>query len=157
MKKFGYTLLTAISFLAFNSCSNQYLHTSTTSSVPSTIIPSNSYGNYLAGRIAHYRQDFGAAAEYYMKTAAKDPQNVSLLNRTYLMLASQGRIQEAAHYAKLSSSHKDNNDFIAIIVASDNIKQNDYKEALKTIQSNKSALYQKLITPFVKAWSHTGP
>jgi len=156
MNKYGYSLLVAISFLAFNSCSNKYLQESSTPDITYTSIPSSSYGTYLAGRIAHYRQDFNSAANYYMKTAEKDSNNVDLLNKTYLMLASQGRIAEAAKYAEQARAKKDKNDFIAIIVATEKIKQQDYTSALKNIQSNKSPLYNKLITPFVEAWAYTG-
>lgn len=156
MTKFGYSLLIAVSFLAFNSCSNHYLSDSDTVTEVSSAIPVNSYGTYLAGRIAHYRQDFDSAAEYYMKTAQKDSHNPALLNRTYLMLASQGRIGEAAKYAEMARTQGDNNDFIAVIIAADKVKQNDYAEAIKNIQSNQSPLYKKLIAPFVKAWSYAG-
>ena len=91
MTGFRYTLLAAISFLAFGSCSNRQFQDSAeqqnTPKEVSTSVPASSYGSYLAGRIAHYRQDFDSAAEYYMKTAQKDPNNAALLNRTFLMLA----------------------------------------------------------------------
>lgn len=156
MTKFGYSLLIAVSFLAFNSCSNHYLGDSDAATEVSSSIPANSYGTYLAGRIAHYRQDFDSAAEYYMKTAQKDSHNKALLNRTYLMLASQGRIGEAAKYAEMARAENDDNDFIAVIIAAENIKQNNYAEALKNIRSNNSPLYKKLITPFIEAWSYAG-
>ena len=156
MNKFGYSLLVAVSFIAFNSCSNKYLQESHTNAPIHTSIPSSSYGTYLAGRIAHYRQDFNSAADYYKKTVEQDSDNIDLLNKTYLMLASQGRISEAAQFAQKAQAKGDNNDFIAIILATDNIKQKDYNAALKNINTNKSPLYNKLITPFVEAWAYTG-
>ncbi len=160
MTGFRYTLLAAISFLAFGSCSNRPFQDSAeqqnTPKEVSTSVPASSYGSYLAGRIAHYRQDFDSAAEYYMKTAQKDPNNAALLNRTFLMLASQGRIAEAAQYAETAKAKGDTNDFIAVIIAADKVKQQNYDEAIKIIKTNTSPLYSRLITPFVKAWAYTG-
>lgn len=144
-----------ISFLAFNSCSNLYRQEAQTSMQASNI-PANSYGSYLAGRIAHYRQDFDAAAEYYMKTAQKDHSNPALLNKTYLMLASQGRISEAAKFAKIAQNNGEKNEFITVILAADSFKQNDYKSSLKEISKSTSPLYKKLISPFINAWSYAG-
>lgn len=156
MTKFEYFLIIAISFLAFNSCSN--FKTPITQDTPKTItsVPSNNYGNYLAGRIAHYRQDFNAAANYYKKTAQQNPQNTALLNSTYLILASQGRIKEAAEYARLAQNKNNNNEFIPILIASEQFKKGQYQEAIQSLQNNKSPLYKKLIFPFFEAWSYAG-
>ena len=156
MNKFGYTLLLTVSFLAFNSCSNFTKNDSQETSQTEVSIPANSYGTYLAGRIAHYRQDFDTAAEYYMRTAQKDSHNASLLNKTYLMLASQGRIDEAAHFAELAVTQGDKNEFIPVILAAHRLKHNNYQEAIQIVQKNKSPLYKKLISPFIEAWAYTG-
>ena len=156
MTKFGYLLIIITSFLAFNSCSNFYNTESQTENQLTTPITHNSYGAYLAGRIAHYRQDFDAAANYYMKAVQSDNQNKSLLNKTYLMLASQGRIAEAAKYAQIAKNNGENNEFISIIIATDQFKQNNYTESLKELHKIKSPLYEKLITPFVEVWAYTG-
>jgi len=155
MGKFGYILLTAVSFVVFNSCSSLYRQ-ETIAYAPKNSISTNSYGSYLAGRIAHYRQDFNAAADYYMKTAQKDTNNPTLLSRTYLMLASQGRISEAAHYAKLAQKQGDTNDFIPAVLAAEDIKQKNYAAAIQTLNSKHSDLYKKIINPFFNAWSYTG-
>lgn len=156
MRYFGYILLSAISFITFSSCSLLYKQEKEPSHVSTLSIPANSYGTYLAGRIAHYRQDFNAAANFYMKTIQKDTKNKALLNKTYLILASQGYIEKAAYYAQIAAEQGDKNDFIAILIAANEIKQKNYDTALKVIRSNKSELYKKLITPFVEAWIYTG-
>ena len=156
MTKFGYALIIAVSFLAFNSCSNFKTPPAPEMPAPGIETSANSYGAYLAGRIAHYRQDFNTAANYYKKTAQKDPKNTALLNSTYLILASQGRIDEAAEYAKLAKEQQNNNEFIPILIASEQFKKAHYQEAIKSLQNNKSPLYKKLITPFFEAWGYVG-
>ncbi|MBR1604920.1 MAG: tetratricopeptide repeat protein [Alphaproteobacteria bacterium] len=156
MTKFEYSLIIAVSFLAFNSCSNFKTIPSSENPEPKIEISSNNYGNYLAGRIAHYRQDFNTAADYYKKTAQNDTQNTALLNSTYLILASQGRIDEAAEYARLAQKQHNTNEFIPILIASEQFKKAHYQEAIASLQKNKSPLYKKLISPFFEAWGYTG-
>lgn len=157
MNKFGYyTLLAFACFLTFNSCSNHYTGGKSDPVHVSAKKSPSSYGAYLAGRIAHSRKDFDAAAEYYMKTAQQDKKNKTLLNRTYIMLASQGRISEAAAFAETAQAEKDNNDFIPIILMAEKIKQKDYSAALNASKTSDSVLYKKLINPLVNAWIYTG-
>lgn len=157
MRKLGYILLITASFLAFGSCSNFSKKNSQDDISPAQqTIVSNNYGTYLAGRIAHYRLDFDSAADYYMKTAQKDTTNKALLNRTYLMLASQGRIDESAKYARLAWNKGDKNEFIPVILAANNFKGEKYSEAIKNIQTSNSQLYKKLLAPFIQMWSYAG-
>jgi hypothetical protein len=88
------TLLSGIGF--FNSCTGNFInlpeHENKAEFYQNT---DTAYGNYLAGRIAHIRQDYNKAAEYYIKTMDKGIINAEILGRTYIILASQGKIDEA--------------------------------------------------------------
>ncbi len=156
MKKFEYSLMIAVCFLAFSSCSNFTTQSHNQALSPAVLPTSNTYGSYLAGRIAHYRQDFDTAADYYKQTARQDPKNTNLLNSTFLLLASQGRITEAAEYAQIAKKNGNTNEFIPIIIASEQFKKEQYRDSLKTIDESKSQLYKKLISPFVNAWAYAG-
>ena len=57
------------------------------------------YGNYLAGRIAHMRQDFENATEYYKLALEKDKDNQRLNRIIYVLLTSLGQIDVAEPYA----------------------------------------------------------
>ncbi|MFR8205967.1 MAG: tetratricopeptide repeat protein [Alphaproteobacteria bacterium] len=61
-----------------------------------------SYGAYIAGRVAHLRKDFNKASDYYIQALKIDPDNKELVSRLYLLLASKGRVDEAAYYAQES-------------------------------------------------------
>lgn len=56
----------------------------------------------MAGRVAHIRQDYDNAARYYVRTIEKGMVNEDLLGKTYIILASQGKIDQAVKYAGIA-------------------------------------------------------
>lgn len=161
MAKMGYLFVTILSFMLFNSCSNQQETKTTTVSSKPVILSANSngqkpYGAYLAGRVAHLRKNFNTAADYYIQALKEDPQNQDLLSRIYIILASKGRIDEAAQYAKISLKKGDNNNITYIIIAVDDIKKAQYASAVKTINNLKGPVYQEFINPLINAWAYVG-
>lgn len=156
MSKFKYILLLTTSICLFNSCVN---HKDTSIALPNQHYVENqphSYGAYIAGRVAHLRSDFNNAADYYIQALKKDPNNIELLNSVYLILTSQGRISEAATYAKEAIKLGERNNFAYIIIAADQIKNQKYKDAEKTVKKTKGVVYNDFISPLVLAWVYTG-
>lgn len=113
------------------------------------------YGSYLAGRVAHLRKDFDLAGAFYAQTILKDNKNLDLLGQQYIILASQGKIDEAAKYAKMSLE-LDNNSFVATIVAVHYIKNAQYEDAQKTLSSVQGDVYSNFITPLLLSWNAVG-
>lgn len=149
------TLLSGIGL--FNSCTGNFI------SVPEysqEIVylqrKETAYGNYLAGRVAHLRQDYDNAARYYMKTIEKGMVNKDILGKTYIILASQGKIDEAAKYANIARQNGDKNNFIDIINAVKLFKHENYKFARAEMNNIQEKTYRKLITPLFNAWSYVG-
>lgn len=68
-----------------------------------------------------------------MEALNEDPENKELLGRVYVILASKGRISEAAKYAEISLKKGDKNNFTYIIMAVDEMK----KRPLRTGQRNR--------------------
>ena len=120
------TLLSGIGL--FNSCTGNFINKQ---EYPQEIVylqrQETAYGNYLAGRVAHIRQDYDNAANYYVKTIEKGFVNKDLLGKTYIILASQGKIDEAAKYANIARENGDKNNFIDIINAVKAFKHKNYK------------------------------
>ena len=77
----------------------------------------NKYGAYLAGRVAHMRRDFDTAVVYYKLAYAKDESNSELVDKLYLLLASQGNIDEAAAYAQKAVEGGSSSNFAAMLLA----------------------------------------
>lgn len=116
----------------------------------------SSYGNYLAGRVAHIRQDYSNATKYYIKTLEKGVYDEDLLSKTYIILASQGEIEKAAKYANIAREKGDKNNFIDIINAVQAFKKEDFKTARQHIDKIQDQTYKKLISPLFNAWSYVG-
>ena len=150
------TLLSGIGF--FNSCTGNFINLPEYEKKVATYQERKDsvYGNYLAGRIAHIRQDYNRASQYYIKTIDSGIVNAEILGRTYIILASQGRIDEAVKYALLAREKGDENNFIDIINASYSFKQKDYQAARKYLEAINEESYKKLIAPLFNAWSYAG-
>lgn len=162
MSKFGYISVLAAAVLVFNSCVNRPVSTSG-SQVSHSITPLSSnpkfkqaYGAYVAGRVAHLRKDFNSAADYYMQALQIDPDNPELIGRVYLILTSQGRIDEAAQYAETSLKKGDQNNFTYIIIAVNKMKKGQYDEVIKTINQVDGVIYKEFINPLLSAWAYVG-
>lgn len=159
MAKFGYIFAFIFGFILFNSCTKQEeLNTpqQTQHSLPKTPQLKKSYGAYLAGRVAHLRKNFNAAADYYMQALNEDPENKELLGRVYVILASKGRISEAAKYASLSLQKGDENNFTYIIMAVDEMKKGQFEQVNETISHLDGPVYKEFIIPLMSAWAYAG-
>ena len=167
MAKYVSLVVVFLSLIIFNSCAEKGL------SQPQTQAPSQAvsdpkaektndnrpkdYGAYLAGRVAHLRQDFNSAADYYMISLQTDPENAELLERIYVILASQGRVSEAAKFAKQSQQKGDTNNFTHIIIAIDDAKAGRYPQALASLKKlGGNPVYTKFITPLLASWVYVG-
>ena len=129
MVKIGFISVLLVSTALFISCSPIINHTASDSETASHLAPTadtNVYGSYLAGRVAHIRKDFDHAADYYKIAYEKDPNNLELIDRLYLLLASKGRIDEAAQYATKAISMKTTNGFAYMLVATEQMHNNQY-------------------------------
>lgn len=159
MAKISCIIAILISLVVFNSCSNSSIN-KTYSKTPTAQAQSSgvkkAYGAYLAGRVAHLRKNFNTAADYYMIALNEDPENEELLSRIYVILASKGRIPEAAKYAEMSLKNGDKNNFTHIIIATNEMKQGQYAEAIKSLNNLNGQVYEEFITPLMSSWAYVG-
>ncbi len=82
-------------------------------------------GSYLAGQLARRDNDMDAAAKYFSRTLAEDPDNLDLLRQTFLAVNAEGREAEAMAIARrmIDVRPKDSIGGVAIMV--DAIKRGD--------------------------------
>lgn len=160
MAKFGFLGILLISIALFGSCSNNVVQRSSAPAAPAVSsaapLPGKSYGPYLAGRVAHLRKDFNKASDYYIETLKIDPSNKDLVNRLYLLLASKGRVDEAATYAKKALANGEENNFVYIVIAVNEMKHGKYKNAQNTLGNLDNPIYKEFINPLLNAWSYAG-
>ena len=159
MVKISFISVLLVSTALFVSCS-PIIRQSPTDSVSSqhsnTVIKSNIYGSYLAGRVAHIRKDFDQAANYYKIAYEKDPNNLELVDRLYLLLASKGRIDEASQYASKAISMKTTNGFAYMLIATEQMHNNQYEASIKSLKQINDPIYKALISPLINAWNYAG-
>ena len=149
------TLLSSIGL--FNSCTGNLINMQEVQSHYAYLGRKDTlYGNYLAGRVAHIRQDYENASKYYVKSIEKGLNNEEILGRTYIILASQGKIEEAVKYANIARSQGDKNNFIDVINAVYEFKNKNYAVAREYLEPIGEKTYKKLITPLFNAWSYVG-
>lgn len=155
--RFIYALSLIISVGIFNSCSEMFLLKNTNEqqfqiSVPSPKLPDTKYGTYLAGRVAHIRQNYDLAADYYIKSLGLGLEKTDILSSTYLLLASEGRIDEAAKYALKAREKGDTSNLIAFILMAQNMKQNNFEAASESLSELKDSPLNNAVIPLFEAW-----
>ena len=118
------------------------------------------YGNYLAGRVAHMRQDFINATEYYKLALEKDPDNVKLNRTIYIILTSLGQIDAASPYAQKELENEakgGKKELLApLVIATQKFSAGEYAVARETLLNADDTVYTKFILPFFSAWSYAG-
>lgn len=156
--KIGYVAALIISVAIFNSCTDGFINKPQPQKVVYYTVPrlNTAYGAYLAGRVAHLRQDLNTAADYYMQSIALGANKPEIIAQTYILLTSEGRINEAAKYAKTALENGDKGNFIRFIIMSDDLQKNNYEDALKTLQTIKIPAYKSSIIPLFSSWVYAG-
>lgn len=114
------------------------------------------YGSYLAGRVAHIRHDLNKAADFYKTAAPYVPDNQMLASQLYIILTSQGRIDEAVHYARIAREKGDDSPFIDTIEAINLTKLGRYQEAIDTISKCSNPVADTFFIPLISAWNYAG-
>lgn len=140
----------------FNSCTGNFISLPKYKTIPVAQDSESLYGNYLVGRVAHIRQDYDVAAKYYVKSIEKGFVNDDIIGKTYIILASQGNIDDAVKYANMARANGDDNSFIDVINAVYDFKLKEYKKARKNLNDISEKTYKNLIAPLFNAWSYVG-
>lgn len=153
--KWIWLLFLGVAAIIFVSCSTTK-HIVPSQSSPKQPIDNKAYGAYLAGRVAHIRKDFDNASNYYIHSLKTNPDNKELVNSLYLLLVSQGRIDEAASYANqyIKNGNKDNFAYTVIAINQQHNKQ--YLESIDTIAKFDNPAYTSFIGPLLNAWNYIG-
>ena len=111
------------------------------------------FGYYLAGRHAQQIRDFTAAAGWYEKAIAVDPESPELITRTFLMEACVGNFDRARVLAQ-QELKRDPTDAVAhLVLAVEQLRSGDTAGALKYAAALPSDGVHRFIAPFALAWT----
>ena len=157
MLKSSYIITLLSSIGLFNSCSASFLNVNDINS--SIVYPKKldtTYGNYLAGRLAHIRQDYEKASYYYVKSIDKGLDNKDVIGKTYIILASLGKVDDSVKYAKIARQKGDENSFIDVITSVNEFKKGNYALSRAVMSKIEDKSYKTIIYPLFSAWSYAG-
>ncbi|MBR1600482.1 MAG: tetratricopeptide repeat protein [Alphaproteobacteria bacterium] len=114
------------------------------------------YGAYMAARVAHLRQDFDNAAEYYKIVMDKDASNSDINRTVYVILSSLGQIGEATPYAQKEIEQGNTESIAPLIVAIKDFADGKYAQSRENINLIKDKAHTSLINPLFDAWTYAG-
>ncbi len=113
-------------------------------------------GNYLAARHARRIREDSAAAEFLIAALEKAPNDEVLLRRASMVLILDGRVHEAAEFARRLVEIDDTAVLTHLVIAVDDIQLGRLKEA----EARLAVLPESSITPFLQpmlmAWTLYG-
>ena len=160
MGRYAFLIILLGSIGIFGSCTTPgHLQSETPqaeTATPAQASHNKSYGAYLAGRVAHLRRDFDKASDYYIRSLKIDPDNKELVSKLYLILVSQGRVDEAAVYAQQIVQTGRSDNFANTVIATKQMHDGEYRESIKTLDKFDNVAYRDFIAPLLKAWNYAG-
>jgi len=115
----------------------------------------SAYGSYLAGLYAGQQRDLSAAADFMLEALADDPGDEQLLNRAFLLSASDGRHDVAADLAKRLLVIDPENGMAALVATVDAIHRGALKEAESLLSSLPDRGLTTVSGPLLLAWIHS--
>ncbi len=124
--------------------------------VPAMSLGSSSSGNYLAGRFAQTQSDIDVASNYLLRSLAKDPENVELLQRTHLVLAEAGRLPEATVIAKRLLTFDGEAAIAALLLAEQDAKAGDWAAVETEVSTLPKRGFNTFMVPLLVAWAKVG-
>jgi tetratricopeptide (TPR) repeat protein len=113
-------------------------------------------GNYLAGRFAQNQNDLAAASDYLQRALATDPENIELLQRTYLSLAAGGQLQSAAAVAQRLLTFDGEAAIAALLVAEQQAKAGNWQMVEATISTLPKRGLNTFVVPLIIGWAKVG-
>ncbi|MTJ83287.1 MAG: tetratricopeptide repeat protein [Telmatospirillum sp.] len=114
------------------------------------------FGNYLAGRFAQNQNDLEIASDYLSRALKRDPENTELLQRTYLAMAADGRIEDAATVAKRLLTFDGDAAIAALLVAEQEAKAGNWPAVEATIALLPNRGLNTFMIPLMTGWARAG-
>ena len=114
--------------------------------------PSSFTGSYLAGRFAQHQDDWRAAAQYLSHALSADPDELSLLRRTYMLRLSEGRIDAALDLARRLVERDAEPQIAATLLIADALARGRLDDAEAMSKRMPRDGMAKFLGPLLDAW-----
>ena len=112
----------------------------------------STYGSYLAARQAQAVRDTSSAAEFYTQALAQNPDDPELMRRAFTLLATEGRIEEAAALAEKLRAFGSGIQMAGLVRAVHAAKIGQYARAESELAALPEGGYNSFIGPLLRAW-----
>jgi tetratricopeptide (TPR) repeat protein len=122
---------------------------------PQKAVPSLS-GNYLASRYAQARHKTSLAANYMAAALKESPDNLNLLQRTFVLMLAEGRMKEAIVLARRVVAKKPELPIASLTVIVDDVRNERFEDARKYLAKSSDNGINSFITPVLGAWISFG-
>ncbi|SMF38991.1 Tetratricopeptide repeat-containing protein [Tistlia consotensis] len=119
---------------------------------PTVAQRSAAYGDFLAGVVAEQRRDTGAAADFYLKTLRADPGNDALLERTFLLLSVEGRLDDAVPLAEQVVEKAPKHQLARFVLTVAALRKSDFAAARKQLADVGQRGPARIAEPLIQAW-----
>lgn len=110
-------------------------------------------GNYLAGRHAQSSRALPEASLYLGRALELSPQSEDLLRRTFILMASEGRIEEAAPLAAKVLENRPDASIAGLAVVVNDLKHSRWDGASKKIAELPDSGLNNYMAPLLSAWA----
>jgi tetratricopeptide (TPR) repeat protein len=123
---------------------------------PQQTAQAQSFGDYLAARLAASDHDMADAAKLYQASLAADPGNADILGRAFLYTAAAGDVETSAKLAGDLVKTDPDNRAARLALAVDAIKHGNYSGARADISTSSKGAFTGLTFILLDAWAAAG-
>ncbi len=113
-------------------------------------------GTYLAARTADVEKDIESAARFYRSALNADPESLFLLERSLLLTAAAGDVEEALGFAETLLEKSPGNHIAKLVRAVDQIRRKQYSEAAEALDDKGAGVLADLTAALLVAWARFG-
>jgi tetratricopeptide (TPR) repeat protein len=114
------------------------------------------FGKFLASRHAETVGDYAAAASYAARVLAEEPDLENFARRGHILMASAGRIPEAAELAERLVAENERDPLANMTLATRAFEREAYGAAVDRLEKIDLTGIQRIIVPLMQAWALAG-
>jgi Flp pilus assembly protein TadD len=123
---------------------------------PATAMPPSALGSYLSARHAQQEHDYRQAAAQMGAALAGDPNNMELINRTFVLRLGEGDVAGAVPLAKRVVAFDATAGLASLVLLAEDIKDGHFDAAVQRAQGMQRSGAQRYAVPLLQAWADVG-